>query len=235
VQHLLCQAEKDWQTIKMLETRLEAAWRRHHSDEDKIQELQGKLEEFHEQLLRMKCQAEPPRPTLSAEAQGDKNFHLEVRDGKGATVCSETVLASRSTHDRRYYQRNRDKILAKRKAARASGHYYYYQRHRERILKARKLPEKKAKAKMKRILKALQERGNAASLDQLGEVFMQRCKSSASREALARLLAASDGSVGTTSSASGSSGVSADAEGKPPSKKMKLAGPSEDGKDDNQE
>ena len=110
--------------------------------------------------------------------------------------------------------------------------------------------------KMKRILVALNERGNGATLDQLGEVFMQRCKSSASRDALARLLAASDGSVGTSASASGSSeassgsgggvpspaaaarrkgstlrwlgDVSADAEGEPPSKKMKLAGPSED-------
>ena len=89
VQHLLCQAEKDWQTIKMhqrqcdqLETRLEAALRRHHSDEDKIQELQGKLEEFQEKMAKMKSQAEPPRPSLSAKAQGDKNVRLEVRDGK---------------------------------------------------------------------------------------------------------------------------------------------------------
>ena len=109
---------------------------------------------------------------------------------------------------------------------------------------------------MKRILVALKKRGNGATLDQLGEVFMQRCTSSASRDALARLLAASDGSVGTSASASGSSEASsgsgggvpspaaaarrkgstlqwlgddpADAEGEPPSKKMKQAGPTED-------
>ena len=66
--------------------------------------------------------------------------------------------------------------------------------------------------KMKRILVALKERGNDATLDQLGEVFMQRCKSAASREALARLLRqelgigiARGGIVGTSASASGSS------------------------------
>ena len=114
--------------------------------------------------------------------------------------------------------------------------------------------------KMKRILVALKKRGNGATLDQLGEVFMQRCESSASRDALARLLRVfrltSDGSVGTSASASGSSEASsgsgggvpspaaaarrkgstlqwlgdvpADAEGEPPSKKMKQAGPTED-------
>ena len=54
---------------------------------------------------------------------------------------------------------------------------------------------------MKRIL-GLLERGNAGTLDQLGQVFMQRCKNAASRDALARLLAARDGSVGTSASAS---------------------------------
>jgi len=61
---------------------------------------------------------------------------------------------------------------------------------------------------MKRILVALKERGNDATLDQLGEVYMQRCRSSASREALARELGigiARGGIVGTSASASGSS------------------------------
>ena len=115
---------------------------------------------------------------------------------------------------------------------------------------------------MSRILKSLQERGNAATLDQIAAVFMQRCRSAAARDALAHLLACRGGSVGTSASASGSSEapsgsgggvpssaaaarregstlrwlghVSADAEGEPPSKRMMLAGPSEDGKDDNQ-
>ena len=118
---------------------------------------------------------------------------------------------------------------------------------------------------MQRILTALAENrmiGNKATLDQLGQVFMQRCRNAASRDALARLLAASEDSVGTSASASGSSEapsgsgggvpssaaaarregstlrwlghVSADAGGEPPSKRMMLAGPSEDGKDDNQ-
>ena len=258
VQHLLCQAEKDWQTIKMyqrecdqLETirkmtqyKLEAAWRRHHSDKDKIQELQGKLE-VTGKLLKMKSQAEPPRPSLSAEAQGDKNFHLEVHDGKRATLHSEAD----KDRWRQYYQRHQKRILARRAE--------YYQRHKERILaeKAANCIKLAANRKMSRILKALQERGNGATLDQLGEVFMQRCKSSASRDALARLLAASDGSVGTSASASGSSEASSgsgggvpspaaaarrkgstlqrlgdvpvDAEGEPQSKKMKQAGPTE--------
>ena len=69
-----------------------------------------------------------------------------------------------------------------------------------------------AKQTMKRILVALKEPGNDATLDQLGEVYMQRCRSSASREALARLLRqelgigiARGGIVGTSASASGSS------------------------------
>ena len=69
-----------------------------------------------------------------------------------------------------------------------------------------------AKCAMRRILVALKERGNDATLDQLGEVYMQRCRSSASREALARLLRqelgigiARGGIVGTSASASGSS------------------------------
>ena len=69
-----------------------------------------------------------------------------------------------------------------------------------------------AKCTMRRMLVALKERGNDATLDQLGEVYMQRCRSSASREALARLLRqelgigiARGGIVGTSASASGSS------------------------------
>ena len=259
VQHLLCQAEKDWQTIQMYQGEcdqleairkktqyeLEAAWRRHHSHKDKIQELQA-------ELLKMKSEAEPPRPSLSTKAQGDENFHLkvhrgkkpdtmhgtEVRGGKGATVSSETVLARQW-----YYLRNRETILARNRV--------YHRTAKGQAARLRKV----AKRNMKRILE-LQERGNGATLDQLGEVFMRRCKSSASRDALARLLAARDGSVGTSASASGSSEASsgsgggvpspaaaarrkgstlqwlgdvpADAEGEPPSKKMKQAGPTED-------
>ena len=65
-----------------------------------------------------------------------------------------------------------------------------------------------AKCTMRRMLVALKERGNDATLDQLGEVYMQRCRSSASREALARELGigiARGGIVGTSASASGSS------------------------------
>ena len=131
---------------KMTQFRLEAALRDRHSDRGKIQGLHDRLEVM-EKLLKIKPEADPPRPSRSAEARGDKNFHLEVRD----------VLASRSTQDWVYYQRHRDKILAKRHAARTSGRYYYY--------KPQKCPEKNAKAKMKRILEALQERGSAASLD----------------------------------------------------------------------
>ena len=112
---------------------------------------------------------------------------------------------------------------------------------------------------MQRILTALAENkmiGNAEALDLLGQVSMRRCRCAVTRDALARLLAASDGSVGTSASASGSSEASsgsgggvpspaaaarrkgstlqwlgdvpADAEGEPPSKKMKMAGSSED-------
>ena len=69
-----------------------------------------------------------------------------------------------------------------------------------------------ARQTMRRIRVALKERGNDATLDQLGEVYMQRCRSSARREALARLLRqelgigiARGGIVGTRASASGSS------------------------------
>ena len=82
----------------------------------------------------------------------------------------------------------------------------------------------KAKDKMRRILVALKERGNDATLDQLGEVCMQRCKSSAVREALARLLRqelgigiARGGIVGTSASASGSSEAPSGSGGGPPS------------------
>ena len=124
LQHLLCQAEENGQTIKMyqdecdklddkciaMETicdkladkciasrrrhkrkvdELEDARRRHHSDKEKIQELQDRLDvKRAEKLRKMKSQAEPPRPSLSAKKpviKGDqeaKNFHLEVRDGE---------------------------------------------------------------------------------------------------------------------------------------------------------
>ena len=250
VQHLLCQAEKDWQTIKMyqgecdkledkcinMETirkmtqhKLEVAWRRHYSDRAKIQELRHELEvKRAEKPLKMKSRAEPPRPSLSA-----KKPVLEETD---ADILEDTEEAA---------------AILKRRQQKRQEWRRYSQRNRERITL-----RSNALQKMKRILVALKKRGNGATLDQLGEVFMQRCKSSASRDALARLLAASDGSVGTSASASGSSEASsgsgggvpspaaaarrkgstlqwlgdvpADAEGEPPSKKMKQAGPTED-------
>ena len=81
-----------------------------------------------------------------------------------------------------------------------------------------------AKQTMRRILVALKERGNDATLDQLGQVYMQRCRSSARREALARLLRqelgigiARGGIVGTRASASGSSEAPSGSGGGPPS------------------
>ena len=268
VQHLLCQAEKDWQTIqmyqgecdkledkcinmetirKMTQHKLEVAWRRHYSDRAKIQELRHELEvKRAEKPLKMKSRAEPPRPSLSAKAQGDKNVRLEVRDGKREDTEFDQEAAKRMLRE----NRRRDKRL-------------WWLRNREFLwcIRNRERASYKAKAKMKRILELL-ERGNGATLDQLGQVFMQRCRNAASRDALARLLAASEDSVGTSASASGSSEapsgsgggvpssaaaarregstlrwlghVSADAGGEPPSKRMMLAGPSEDGKDDNQ-
>ena len=251
VQHLLCQAEKDWQTIqmyqgecdkledkcinmetirKMTQHKLEVAWRRHYSDRAKIQELRHELEvKRAEQPLKMKSRAEPPRPSLSA-----KKPVLEETD---ADILEDTEEAA-AILERRQRNRLSQRRFRKTGTGQASS-------SRSNALK-----------KMKRILVALKERGNGATLDQLGEVFMQRCKSSASRDALARLLAASDGSVGTSASASGSSEASsgsgggvpspaaaarrkgstlqwlgdvpADAEGEPPSKKMKQAGPTED-------
>jgi hypothetical protein len=246
VQHLLCQAEKDWQTIqmyqgkcdkledkcinmetirKMTQHKLEVAWRRHYSDRAKIQELRHELEvERAEKPLKMKSRAEPPRPSLSA-----KKPVLEETD---ADILEDTEDAAAIL--KRWREHVRARNAAWKKTAKGQA------------LDARHNAQKK----MKRILE-LQGRGNGATLDQLREVFMQRCKSSASRDALARLLAASGGSVGASASASGSSDASsvpspaaaarrkgstlqwpgdvpADAEGEPPSKKMKLAGPSED-------
>ena len=254
VQHLLCQAEKDWQTIqmyqgecdkledkcinmetirKMTQHKLEVAWRRHYSDRAKIQELRHELEvKRAEKPLKMKSRAEPPRPSLSA-----KKPVLEETD---ADILEDTEEAAAifKRRLRKAWRRNYDRSYKKSGKGQAMN-------RRSNALK-----------KMKRILVALKKRGNGATLDQLGEVFMQRCKSSASRDALARLLAASDGSVGTSASASGSSEASsgsgggvpspaaaarrkgstlqwlgdvpADAEGEPPSKKMKQAGPTED-------
>ena len=251
VQHLLCQAEKDWQTIqmyqrecdkledkcinmetirKMTQHKLEVAWRRHYSDRAKIQELRHELEvKRAEKPLKMKSRAEPPRPSFSA-----KKPVLEETD---ADILEDTEEAAA--------------ILKRRQQKRLS-----QRRYRKTGKGQASTSREAARRKMKRILVALKKRGNGATLDQLGQVFMQRCKSSASRDALARLLAASDGSVGTSASASGSSEASsgsgggvpspaaaarrkgstlqwlgdvpADAEGEPPSKKMKLAGPSED-------
>ena len=257
VQHLLCQAEKDWQTIKMyqrecdqledkcinMETirkmtqhKLEVAWRRHYSDRAKIQELRHELEvKRAEKPLKMKSRAEPPRPSLSA-----KKPVLEETD---ADILEDTEEAAA--------------ILKRRQQKRQFlGRAQYHAAYKKTAKGQANTSRSNALQKMKRILVALKKRGNGATLDQLGEVFMQRCKSSASRDALARLLAARDGSVGTSASASGSSEASsgsgggvpspaaaarrkgstlqwlgdvpADAEGEPPSKKMKQAGPTED-------
>ena len=273
LQHLLCQAEKDRQTIEMYQDecdkfedvciamenicqaarmrhkrkvdKLEAARRRHHSDKVKIQEFQDSLDvKRAEKFWKMKSQAEPLRPSPSAKAQGDKNFHVEVRDGKRQVKLLKLLkMKSEAEYFQRYYQRNREYILAKQ------GKY-------NRTAAGRAASRRKgANTKMKRIME-LHECGNAGTLDEIGEKFINRCKSSACREALARLLAARDGSVGTSASASrsseassGSGGgvpspaaaarrkgstlrwlgdVSADAEGEPPSKKIKMAGPSED-------
>ena len=272
VQHLLCQAEKDWQTIqmyqgkcdkledkcinmetirKMTQHKLEVAWRRHYSDRAKIQELRHELEvKRAEKPLKMKSRAEPPRPSLSAKKPVLEETDADIlEDTEEAAAILKRRQQKRQAW-RRYSQRNSERIRAR--------HAAYSKTAKGQASHSRS----NALKKMKRILE-LQERGNGATLDQLREVFMQRCKSSASRDALARLLAASDGSVGTSASASGSSEASsgsgggvpspaaaarrkgstlqwlgdvpADAEGEPPSKKMKQAGPSEDGKDDNQE
>ena len=255
VQHLLCQAEKDWQTIqmyqgecdkledkcinmetirKMTQHKLEVAWRRHYSDRAKIQELRHELEvKRAEQPLKMKSRAEPPRPSLSA-----KKPVLEETD---ADILEDTEEAA---------------AILKRRQQKRRYDAQYHAAYKKTAKGQASVSRSNALKKMKRILVALKKRGNGATLDQLGEVFMQRCKSSASRDALARLLAASDGSVGTSASASGSSEASsgsgggvpspaaaarrkgstlqwlgdvpADAEGEPPSKKMKQAGPSED-------
>ena len=266
VQHLLCQAEKDWQTIqmyqgecdkledkcinmetirKMTQHKLEVAWRRHYSDRAKIQELRRELEvQRAEKPLKMKSRAEPPRPSLSAKKPVLEETDADIlEDTEEAAAILKRRQQKRQAW-RRHYQRNRERRLSESAAYR-------------KTVKGQAVAVKShALQKMKRILVALKKRGNGATLDQLGEVFMQRCKSSASRDALARLLAASDGSVGTSASASGSSEASsgsgggvpspaaaarrkgstlqwlgdvpADAEGEPPSKKMKQAGPTED-------
>ena len=214
LQHLSGQAEKIAQNDQDVPRRVRrprctktsaTTSRRHDSDKVRIHELKDKFKvKRADKLLKMKSQAEPPRPSLSAEAQGDENFHLEVHGGNGATVSSETVLASCSTYWQRYYQRNRETILAR--------HRVYDRTAKGQAARFRKW----AKSKMKRILE-LQERGNGATLDQLGEVFMQRCRIAATRDALARLLAARGVSVGTSASASGSSEASSGSGGGVPS------------------
>ena len=266
VQHLLCQAEKDRQTIqmyqgecdkledkcinmetirKMTQHKLEVAWRRHYSDRAKIQELRHELEvKRAEKPLKMKSRAEPPRPSLSAKKPVLEETDADILEDTEEAAAILKRRQQKMQAWRRHYQRNRERILSRHAAYKKTG------RGQAAVLKSH------AVQTMKRILVALKKRGNGATLDQLGEVFMQRCKSSASRDALARLLAASDGSVGTSASASGSSEASsgsgggvpspaaaarrkgstlqwlgddpADAEGEPPSKKMKQAGPTED-------
>ena len=213
LQHLLCQAEESGQTIKMyqdecdelddkciaMETirdkladkciasrrrhkrkvdELEDAWRRHHSDKEKIQELKNRLRREAKNRLRREQYAM------------SKEYYERSRE---------------------YYQRNRERILAKqacRRLREEKKEYYqrkhkeYYQRNREQY--HHRSRENRADAKMLRILK-LQERDNTATLDEIGQKFINTCRNAATRDALARLLAASDGSVGTSASASGSS------------------------------
>ena len=189
------------------------------------------------------CKANDKDGTGTGKAKGtEKNFHLEVRDGERATVHSE----AEKDRWRQYYQRHKERILSRHRA--------YYQLHKERIL-ARKRAYYQRRRLIDQMMQRIRELHESAAKASLAQ---QRCKSSASRDALARLLAASDGSVGTSASASGSSEASsgsgggvpspaaaarrkgstlqwpgdvpADAEGEPPSEKMKQAGPSEDDK-----
>ena len=122
VQHLLCQAEKDWQTIqmyqgecdkledkcinmetirKMTQHKLEVAWRRHYSDRAKIQELRHELEvKRAEQPLKMKSRAEPPRPSLSA-----KKPVLEETDADILEDTEEAAAILKRRQQKRLYQR----------------------------------------------------------------------------------------------------------------------------------
>ena len=190
VQHLLCQAEKDWQTIqmcqgecdkledkcinmetirKMTQHKLEVAWRRHYSDRAKIQELRHELEvKRAEQPLKMKSRAEPPRPSLSA-----KKPVLEETD---ADILEDTEEAAAILKRRQQSVRG-----CRHPRGHRGGYHAAYNKTGKGQARNRR---SNAVKKMKRILVALKKRGNGATLDQLGEVFMQRCQNAASRDAL---------------------------------------------------
>ena len=146
----------------------------------------------------------PRLPRLPDDPEQSCKESSEEHDGKGATVDR------RRAPDDPEQSGNESSTLE-----RVVDHYIHipnlgcrwYQR-----LSYQQKAVRQAKQTMRRILVALKERGNDATLDQLGEVYMQRCRSSASREALARLLRqelgigiARGGIVGTSASASGSS------------------------------
>ena len=153
VQHLLCQAEKDWQTIQMYQGEcdqleairkktqyeLEAAWRRHHSHKDKIQELQA-------ELLKMKSRAEPPRPSLSAKKPVLEETDADILEDTEEAAAILKRRQQKRQEWRRYSQRNRERIRSRHAA---------YSKTRD------------AARKMKRILVALKKGGNGATLDQL--------------------------------------------------------------------
>ena len=142
VQHLLCQAEKDWQTIQMyqgecdkledkcinmetirkMQHKLEVAWRRHYSDRAKIQELRHELEvKRAEQPLKMKSRAEPPRPSLSAKKPVLEETDADIlEDTEEAAAILKRRQQKRQAW-RRHYQRNRERILSRHAAYKKTG------------------------------------------------------------------------------------------------------------------
>ena len=145
----------------------------------------------------------PRLPRLPDDPEQSWKESSEEHDGRGATVDRRRAPddPEQSWKESSTLERVVDHYIHIPNLGRLS-----YQRLWRRTRQAQ------AKDKMRRILVAMKERGNDATLDQLGEVYMQRCRSSASREALARLLRqelgigiARGGIVGTSASASGSS------------------------------
>ena len=253
--------------------------------QDKLEVLSGKIGQAHAQ---------------SAIQEGDGNLHLKVHHGEkpGTMDDNSAVMFEDTETDQEVKKRMRRE--KKRQVANATSRRNYrenkevnakWRREGGQHENSRKVVWKRYKAaakKAERILE-LHERGEAATLHEIREKFINRCQSEAARKALARLLPARDGSVATSASASGSSEASsgsgcgmpspatdADAawlaatlqwlwlgapmapepgeydpgesddpcecdydihreDAEPRSKKMKHFGPSEDGKDNNQE
>ena len=135
----------------------------------------------------------PRLPRLPDDPEQSWKESSEEHDGRGATV------------DRRRAPDDPEQSGKESSTLERVVHHYI---HIPNLLPYQQKAVFNAKQTMRRILVALKERGNDATLDQLGEVYMQRCRSSASREALARELGigiARGGIVGTSASASGSS------------------------------